>query len=78
MEVDNFGLDEMDKAIINTIIEKFANDNGMIYLDYYSSMADKDNALKKEYGSDGVHPNKEGYQVMSLLAEDAIKIILLD
>jgi lysophospholipase L1-like esterase len=61
---------------VNTIIEKFANDNGMIYLDYYSSMVDEDNALKKEYGSDGVHPNKEGYQVMSLLAEDAINGIL--
>ena len=61
---------------VNTIIEKFANDNGMIYLDYYSSMVDEDNALKKEYGYDGVHPNKEGYQVMSLLAEDAINRIL--
>ena len=61
---------------VNTIIEKFANDNGMIYLDYYSSMVDEDNALKKEYGYDGVHPNKEGYQVMSLLAEDAINDIL--
>jgi lysophospholipase L1-like esterase len=61
---------------VNTIIEKFANDNGMIYLDYYSSMVDEDNALKKEYGYDGVHPNKEGYQVMSLLAEDAINGIL--
>jgi lysophospholipase L1-like esterase len=60
---------------VNTIIEKFANDNDMIYLDYYSSMVDEDNALKKEYGSDGVHPNKEGYQVMSLLAQDAINSI---
>jgi len=48
----------------------------MIYLDYYSSMVDEDNALKKEYGSDGVHPNKKGYQVMSLLAENAINRIL--
>jgi lysophospholipase L1-like esterase len=73
----NPGMNPPPKILaVNTIIEKFANDNGMIYLDYYSSMADKDNALKKEYGSDGVHPNKEGYQVMSLLAEDAINRIL--
>ena len=39
-------------------------------------MVDEDNALKKEYGYDGVHPNKEGYQVMSLLADDAIRIML--
>ena len=60
----------------NTEIEKFAIDNGIIYLDYYSSMVDEDNALKKEYGYDGVHPNKKGYQVMSLLAENAINRIL--
>ena len=73
----NPGMNPPQKILaVNTIIEKFANDNGMIYLDYYSSMVDEDNALKKEYGSDGVHPNKEGYQVMSLLAEDAINRIL--
>ena len=50
----------------------------MTYLDYYSSMVDDNNALKDEYGSDGVHPNKEGYEVMSLLAERAINKILDD
>ena len=48
----------------------------MTYLDYYSSMVDDNNALKDEYGSDGVHPNKEGYEVMSLLAEEEINKIL--
>jgi len=73
----NPGMNPPPKILaVNTIIEKFANDNDMIYLDYYSSMVDEDNALKKEYSSDGVHPNKEGYQVMSLLAEDAINRIL--
>jgi lysophospholipase L1-like esterase len=73
----NPGMNPPPKILaVNTIIKKFANDNGMVYLDYYSSMVDEENALKKEYGSDGVHPNKEGYQVMSLLAEDAINSIL--
>ena len=73
----NPGMNPPPKILaVNTIIEKFANDNGIIYLDYYSSMVDEDNALKKEYGYDGVHPNKKGYQVMSLLAEDAINRIL--
>ena len=63
-------------SAVNKIIEQYAKENGMIYLDYYSSMVDEDNALKKEYGYDGVHPNKEGYQVMSLLAENAINRIL--
>ena len=73
----NPGMNPPPKILaVNTIIEKFANDNGIIYLDYYSSMVDEDNALKKEYGYDGVHPNKKGYQVMSLLAENAINRIL--
>ena len=73
----NPGINPIPKILaVNTIIKKFANNNNMIYLDYYSSMVDKDNALKKEYGYDSVHPNKEGYQVMSLLAEDAINRIL--
>ena len=34
------------------------------------------NALKDEYGSDGEHPNKKGYEVMSLLAERKINKVL--
>ena len=47
----------------------------MIYLDYYSSMVDKNFALIENYGSDGVHPNRKGYQVMSSLADKAINEI---
>ena len=61
---------------MNKIIEKYAKDNEMIYLDYYSSMVDNNFALIETYGSDGVHPNKEGYKVMSSLANRAINKIL--
>ena len=60
----------------NEILKSYVSANGMVYLDYYSSMVDEKNALKDEYGSDGVHPNKEGYKVMSLLAEREINKIL--
>ena len=62
----------------NQILKSYASTNKMTYLDYYSSMVDHNDALKDEYGSDGVHPNKEGYEVMSLLAERAINKILDD
>ena len=60
----------------NQILRSYALSNGIDYLDYYSSMVDKNNALIDEYGSDGVHPNKKGYKVMSLLAEKEINRIL--
>ena len=63
-------------SAVNKIIEQYAKENGMIYLDYYSSMVDKNNALIESYGSDSVHPNKKGYKVMSALAEKAIFKIL--
>ena len=62
----------------NQILKSYASTNKMTYLDYYSSMVDDNDALKDEYGSDGVHPNKKGYKVMSLLAERAINKILDD
>ncbi len=61
---------------INTIIKNYAEKNGMTYLDYYSSMVDDHQGLKKEYGLDEVHPNKKGYQVMSMLVEKAIANML--
>ena len=61
---------------VNKIIEQYAKANNMIYLDYYSSMVDKNFALIENYGSDGVHPNRKGYQVMSSLADKAINEIL--
>ena len=61
---------------VNKIIEQYAKANNMIYLDYYSSMVDKNFALIDNYGSDGVHPNRKGYQVMSSLADKAINEIL--
>ena len=63
-------------SAVNKIIEQYAKENGMIYLDYSSSMVDKNNALIESYGSDSVHPNKKGYKVMSVLAEKAIFKIL--
>jgi len=64
---------------INTIIKNYAEKNGMTYLDYYSSMVDDHQGFKKEYGLDEVHPNKKGYEVMSILVEKAIqKTLSLD
>ena len=72
------GLDPANKIIaLNDILKKYAHENGIAYLDYYSAMVDKKMGLKDMYTYDGVHPNKAGYQVMGPLAEEAIAKTLL-
>jgi len=71
------GLQPAEKVVnLNKIIQKFANTNGILYLDYYSAMVDERSGLKAIYSEDGVHPNKTGYEVMNLLAEKAIEKVL--
>ena len=62
---------------LNKMLKQYAENKGFVYLDYFTSMADERNGLKKEYGSDGVHPNKTGYKVMETLAEEAISKALI-
>ena len=67
------GLNPAEKIpALNEIIKNYADKNGIIYLDYYTSMVDERKGLKDEYTKDGVHPNEAGYKVMAPLAEEAI------
>ena len=63
-------------VILNIMIKKYADTNGILYLDYYSTMVNEQNGMKTAYSNDGVHPNKLGYEVMNLLVEKAIAKIL--
>lgn len=58
---------------LNEMIKKYADANGIVYLDYYSAMVDNRKGLPLELSGDGVHPNKKGYDIMEPLAEAAIK-----
>jgi lysophospholipase L1-like esterase len=61
---------------LNTMIKQYANDNKILYLDYYSALVDERKGLKTAYADDGVHPNKAGYEVMNPLLEKAIEKVL--
>jgi lysophospholipase L1-like esterase len=61
---------------LNAMLKELAEKRAVFYLDYFSAMAKEDNALIDDYGYDGVHPNKAGYEVMEPLVEDAIKTVL--
>lgn len=61
---------------LNTILKKYALSNGIIFVDYYSPMADEEKGLKTEFSEDRVHPNTAGYETMSPLIEKAIQLTL--
>jgi lysophospholipase L1-like esterase len=60
---------------LNEMILKYAETNNIPYVDYYSDMADERKGLKSVYSEDGVHPNKEGYQVMEPIIETIISYL---
>ena len=67
------GLEPAQKIVdLNKWIKDYAEKNEIIYVDYFTPMADQRNGLKKEYSEDGVHPNLAGYKIMEPLVEKAI------
>jgi len=68
------GLEPAQKIVdLNKWIKNYAEKNEIIYVDYFTPMADQRNGLKKEYSEDDVHPNLAGYKVMEPLVEKAIE-----
>jgi lysophospholipase L1-like esterase len=71
------GLEPAEKVVaLNKMIKKYADANGILYLDYYSAMVNDQKGLNAAYSGDGVHPNKTGYKVMNPLVEKAIAKVL--
>jgi lysophospholipase L1-like esterase len=71
------GLNPAQKIVdLNSWIKEYAIQNKIVYVDYFTPMADLRNGLKKEYSEDGVHPNLAGYKVMEPLVEKAIEAAL--
>jgi lysophospholipase L1-like esterase len=67
------GLEPAPKIVaLNKMIKDYADKNKIVYLDYFSAMADNRNGLPKELAEDGVHPTKAGYEIMGPLAEAAV------
>ena len=58
--------------VLNEWLKTYAAANGIVYLDYFTAMADASGLLKEELSSDDLHPNAKGYAIMAPLAEAAI------
>ncbi len=57
---------------VNRNLKKYSKDNNIQFIDYYSSMVNEQKGLMSAYGSDGVHPTKEGYNVMADILRNTI------
>ena len=58
---------------LNTALKRYAEAKQLVYLDYYTPMANAAGGLDPQLAEDGVHPTAKGYAVMAPLAEAAIK-----
>jgi lysophospholipase L1-like esterase len=58
---------------LNQLIQSYANQMHVPFVDYHTAMADTKKGLPKEFSDDGVHPNLKGYQTMQPLLEKAVQ-----
>jgi lysophospholipase L1-like esterase len=68
------GLQPAPKVVaLNAWMKAYAARAGVVYLDYFTAMADGRQGLRSDLTYDGVHPTEAGYRVMAPLAEKAIQ-----
>jgi len=63
-------------AALNSWIRSFCNERHLVYLDYFTAMADEKGYLKEDLARDGLHPNAKGYELIKPLASKAIATAL--
>jgi lysophospholipase L1-like esterase len=63
---------------LNVWLQGYCAGHSLIYLDYYSAMADANGGMKPGISFDGVHPNAKGYAIMTPLAQAAIDKALVE
>ncbi len=58
---------------LNAWIKNICAERGLVYLDYFTAMADDKGLLKADIANDGLHPNAKGYELIKPLASAAIQ-----
>lgn len=67
------GMEPAEKVIkLNSMLEKYAIENKIVFVNYYPKMVDSEKGLDKKYTNDGVHPTLAGYKIMEPLLQEAI------
>ena len=57
---------------VNNEIKKICKENNFKYLDVYSVLIDDNYQFDKKYTNDGLHPNEEGYKVITKYIKEEI------
>lgn len=63
-------------AALDAWLKRYAADQRITYVDYYSALTDGALGMRSEFARDGVHPTLQGYRVMDPLAEASIRAAL--
>ncbi len=67
------GLHPAEKIrVLNAWLKAYCASRGLVYLDYYSVLADAEGGMKADLTVDGVHATVKGYTVMAPLAQAAV------
>ncbi|KYP15458.1 MAG: acylhydrolase [Flavihumibacter sp. CACIAM 22H1] len=67
------GMEPAGKIVaLNALLKKYALQNKLVYVDYFSAMADERKGLPAHLANDGIHPTEAGYKLMEPLVEKGI------
>ena len=58
---------------LNSWMKDYASKVGATYVDYFNAMVDKKGFLKENISEDGIHPNGEGYRIMTEVLEKVLE-----
>ncbi len=61
---------------LNTWMKDYASKGNAVYVDYFSAMVDEKGFLKEEISEDGIHPNAEGYKIMTKIIAEALDKVI--
>jgi len=72
-EIENVGQTIVE---INCVLKTYAEENGLVYVDYHSALADENLGFPKTLSEDGCHPDPDTYFTMEDLVLKAIREVL--
>ncbi len=58
---------------MNVWLKALCDENGYEYIDFYTAVADENGKMKKEWSTDGIHCNAEGYAAWRVLVENVLQ-----
>lgn len=61
---------------VNEHLKAYADAQEIVWLDYYTALAEADGSMRPEYTIDGVHLSKEGYAVIEELLTKCVQPLL--